>query len=185
MICVFIEQIIHTCTHSNHLAQFLQNLYRAILNRPLWYASFRFQPNGYPIMNVLLKTLLSTTLLTSLSLMTYANPLEHQHPVSNEASIDISSETPSLKEDLAYLQVFSEICPQLIGQNRNFDQAYRHAIAEKLVDSPNSELAMQFLNQDDETYQALLQHFRQDIATASSEDNRVVCLDMIDWDKKK
>ena len=136
-------------------------------------------------MKSLLKTLLSVALFTSIALVTHANTAEHQPAEHPKDVVEVSSEAQSLKEDLAYTQVFSEICPQLIGQNKNFEQAYKNVIQAKLTGVPNPDVAMKFLNQDDEEYQALLQHFRKDIASASSEDNRTVCLDMIDWDKKK
>ena len=50
---------------------------------------------------------------------------------------------------------------------------------------PNPDVAVKYLNEEDAEFKELLKLFRTDIAKASREDNRTVCLDMIEWDKKK
>ncbi|MCH4248373.1 MAG: hypothetical protein LKF82_11175 [Acinetobacter populi] len=135
-------------------------------------------------MNQLIKTACISTVLLGLSI--FANAARDAHSNhNNDDVVDVSSDIGSLKEDLAYAQVFSEICPKLIGNNKNFDQAYKRYIDVKLKDVSNPQLAVQFLNEEDTDYKNLLQQFRQNVSTASSEENRAVCLDMIEWGKKK
>ncbi|GAA5010625.1 hypothetical protein GCM10023206_18450 [Acinetobacter puyangensis] len=135
-------------------------------------------------MNQLIKTACISTLCLGLSV--FANAAQDKHANHNNGDVvDVSSDIGSLKEDLAYAQVFSEICPKLIGNNKNFDQAYKRYVDVKLKDVSNPQLALQFLNEEDEDYKNLLQQFRQNVSSASSESNRAVCLDMIEWGKKK
>lgn len=128
------------------------------------------------------KVLLGSILLSSVALTAQAKDTAQEN---SKDVIDISSEAKSIKEDIAYTQVFSEICPQLIGQNKNFDRAYQNVLKAKLVGVPNPDVAVKYLNEEDAEFKELLKLFRTDIAKASREDNRTVCLDMIEWDKKK
>lgn len=138
-------------------------------------------------MNQLIKTACISTLFLGLSVFANAKTAQDSHANHNNDGdvVDVSSDIGSLKEDLAYAQVFSEICPKLIGNNKNFDQAYKRYIDVKLKDVSNPQLAVQYLNEEDGEYKSLLQQFRQNVSTASSEENRAVCLDMIEWGKKK
>ena len=86
--------------------------------------------------------------------------------------------------EIANIQVFQEICPQLIGKNSHLDHGINSILANYLPGFDDPKLALQALNQED-YYQPILKQARQEVAQASQDDNRKVCLSIVNWDKSK
>lgn len=94
--------------------------------------------------------------------------------------VDLSGHSTSLQE-VAAIQVIGETCPNLIGKNPNFNQGYDLLLAEFLpVSDPKQ--ALRLLNQE-KKYQIALKEARSDMAKATREYNREVCLGVIEWKK--
>lgn len=99
---------------------------------------------------------------------------------ANNQRLDVSNQHTSLQE-IAAIQVIGETCPNLIGKNPNFNQGYDLLLAEFLpVSDPKQ--ALRLLNQE-KKYQIALKEARSDMAKATREYNREVCLGVIEWKK--
>lgn len=114
----------------------------------------------------------------------FAQPATPKQASGDTEAIEISPQLQTSKEEIAAIQVLSEICPQIIGQNKNFDAGYDRLLADYLKGISNPKLALQALSQEPD-YQVILKQARDDAAKASREDNREVCRGVIDWGKKK
>lgn len=97
-----------------------------------------------------------------------------------EENVEVSNDTGTTREEVAAIQVLSEICPQIIGQNKNFDAGYQRILKDLLPGISDPVAAVKAYSQDAE-FQAMMKQAREDAARASAEDNRQVCLDVIDW----
>lgn len=94
--------------------------------------------------------------------------------------VDLSGQSTSLQE-IAAIQVIGETCPNLIGKNQNFNQGYDLLLAEFLpVSDPKQ--ALRLVGQEKD-YQIALREARSDMAKATREYNREVCLGVIEWKK--
>lgn len=96
--------------------------------------------------------------------------------------IEVSPTQQSSMQEVAAIQVLSEICPQIIGKNKNFDTGYHLLLSDFLPGFKDPELALQALNENDD-YQTVLKQARDDAAHATRENNREVCLGVIEWNK--
>lgn len=129
-------------------------------------------------MSKLSRCLISALLFTSFSSLTLAKTANK----ADKTNLEESSQG-SLVE-IANVQVFQEICPQLVGKNKNLDHGLNLILASYLPGFDDPQLALKALNQED-YYQPLLKQAHQEVAKASQEDNRQVCLSIINWDKKQ
>ncbi len=127
------------------------------------------------------KTLLMTILLTSISITGFAKTVAQDNVIDDEG-IEVSSSMQSTREEIAAIQVLSEICPKIIGKNKNFDSGYQRLLKDFMPGFENPSLAVRALNEEDD-YQTILKQAREDAAKASQEDNREICLGVIDWGK--
>ena len=87
--------------------------------------------------------------------------------------IEVSPTQQSSMQEVAAIQVLSEICPQIIGKNKNFDTGYHLLLSDFLPGFKDPELALQALNENDD-YQTALKQARDDAAHATRENNREV-----------
>ncbi len=131
-------------------------------------------------MHHLLKSLAIASILTAFTVSAFAQ----NEKSSTDENVEISSQLQTTKEEIAAIQVLSEICPDIIGKNKNFDSGYQRILTDFLPGISNPVLAVQALSEE-EDYQVILKQARQDAANASREENREVCLGVIEWNKKK
>lgn len=100
----------------------------------------------------------------------------------NPDAVEVSSEQGSSREEVAAIQVLSEICPNIIGASKNFSRGYQVLLNEYLPGFNDPELALKALNETQE-YQKALQQARDDASKATREYNREVCLGVVDLSK--
>ena len=118
----------------------------------------------------LFKTLTAISLSTLMAMPVFAQ----------DENVEISPETGTTREEIAAMHVLSEICPQIIGQNKNFDAGYIRVLNDLLPGISDPVAAVKAYSKDPE-FQPAIQQAREDAARATSEDNRQVCLDVIEW----
>ena len=133
------------------------------------------------VKNVLMITL-STTLLTFSSFSAFAEP-DKKSADKAENNIEITPAIQTTKEEVAVVHVLSEICPEIIGKNQNFDKGYERMLTELLPGISDPVLAVEALSEEGD-YQEVLAEARQNASKHSREDNREVCLEMVQWGKK-
>lgn len=137
------------------------------------------------LMKNVLKATLSVTLLTTISLSTYADDSATKTPAQakSENNIEITPAIQTTKEEVAVVHVLSEICPEIIGKNQNFDKGYERMLTELLPGISDPVLAVEALSEEGD-YQEVLAEARQNASKHSREDNREVCLEMVQWGQK-
>lgn len=137
------------------------------------------------LMKNVLKATLSATLLTTISLSTYADDIATKTAAQakSENNIEITPAIQTTKEEVAVVHVLSEICPEIIGKNQNFDKGYERILTELLPGISDPVLAVETLSEEGD-YQEILAEARQNASKHSREDNREVCLEMVQWGQK-
>jgi hypothetical protein len=130
------------------------------------------------MMPKLIQSVMAITLMASLPALSFAASTNS----SEKTNLEQSSQG-SLVE-IANIQVFKEICPELVGANKNLSHGLSQILSSYLPGFDDPQLALDALNQED-YYQPILKQARQEVAQASQEDNRQVCLSIINWDKKQ
>lgn len=137
------------------------------------------------LMKNVLKATLSATLLTTISLSTYADDsaTKTAAQAKSENNIEITPAIQTTKEEVAVVHVLSEICPEIIGKNQNFDKGYERILTELLPGISDPVLAVETLSEEGD-YQEILAEARQNASKHSREDNREVCLEMVQWGQK-
>lgn len=118
------------------------------------------------------KSLVSLSLLAALTSANLA--------YAQDENVEVSSDIGTTREEIAAIQVLSEICPQIIGKNKNFDDGYQRILKDLLPGISDPVAAVKAYSQETD-FQAMIKQAREDAAKASAEDNRQVCLDVIDW----
>ena len=122
------------------------------------------------MMSKLFKMLGVVSLATVMAMPTFAE----------DENVEVSPEAGTTREEIAAMHVLSEICPQIIGQNKNFDAGYLRVLNDLLPGISDPVAAVKAYSQDPE-FQPAIQQAREDAARATAENNRQVCLDVIDW----
>lgn len=133
------------------------------------------------VKNVLMVTL-STTLLTFSSFSAFAES-DKKSADKAENNIEITPAIQTTKEEVAVVHVLSEICPDIIGKNENFNKGYERMLTDLLPGISDPVLAVEALSEEGD-YQEVLAEARQNASKHSREDNREVCLEMVQWGKK-
>ncbi len=133
------------------------------------------------VKNVLMVTL-STTLLTFSSFSAFAEA-DKKFADKTENNIEITPQIQTTKEEVAVVHVLSEICPDIIGKNENFNKGYERMLTDLLPGISDPVLAVEALSEEGD-YQEVLSQARQNASKHSREDNREVCLEMVQWGKK-
>lgn len=119
----------------------------------------------------LFKTLTTLSLITAIALPAFANESEN---------VEVSPDSGTTREEIAAIHVLGEICPQIIGQNKNFDAGYGRILNDLLPGISDPVAAVKAYSQEPE-FEGLIKQAREDAARASAEDNRQICLEVIDW----
>lgn len=123
---------------------------------------------------------------TSKTVKTSTKPVKASDPAKSakagKDAIEVVSQQQSSMHEVAAIQVLSEICPQIIGKNRNFDSGYHLLLSDFLPGFKDPELALQALNEN-EDYLKALKTEREEAAKSTRENNREVCLGVIQWNK--
>lgn len=117
-------------------------------------------------------TFLTLSLAALVSTQLFAN-------TENE-NVDLTSDTATTLEEIAAIQVLAEICPKIIGDNKNFDAGYQRILTDLLPGVSDPVNAVKAYASEPE-FQTLMQQAREDAGRATAENNREVCLDVIDW----
>ena len=118
--------------------------------------------------------LLKTILTLSLPVLMLSPAL------AQDENVEVSPDSGTTREEIAAIHVLSEICPQIIGKNKNFDAGYNRVLKDLLPGISDPVAAVKAYSQESD-FQPLIKQAREEAARASSEDNRQVCLDVIDW----
>lgn len=122
------------------------------------------------------KTTLATLLLCSASLATTA----YAAPASKDDKVEFKGSLPVTQEEIAAVDVLGEICPKILGNNRNFAAGYERLLKELLPNVQQPVLALKALA-DDPEYQSKLKQAREDANRASVQDNREICQDIVQY----
>lgn len=97
-----------------------------------------------------------------------------------DSKVEFQNNLPITQEEIAAVNVLSEICPKILGKNPNFDAGYRRLLTDLLPDLQDPVTAIRAL-QDDQEYQQKMAQAREDAKKASVEDNREICLDVVQY----
>lgn len=113
---------------------------------------------------------LSTLFISGLSM---ANPYQ-----TNTFAIDMS-ELATTKEEVAVLQVFSEICPPMLNkkQQYNFAQAYNMELKNLMPTISDPRMAIQYLATQQD-YKQILAETRQWTLSFPNTENKQVCTEL-------
>lgn len=109
-----------------------------------------------------------------------ANVAFAQPPRSGNFAIDMSG-LSTTKEEVAVLQVFSEICPPMLNkkQQQNFAQAYHVELQNLMPSISNPRMAIQYLATQQD-YKQILDETRQWTLGFPNKDNKQVCVELAD-----
>ncbi|MFW2176260.1 MULTISPECIES: MCR_0457 family protein [unclassified Moraxella] len=123
--------------------------------------------------SIVSKCLLAVTTLSA-SLVSVAAP---QSPNATIA-IDMSGLTTT-KEEVAVLQVLSEICPAMLNpvQQKSFNKAYNIELKRLMPTISDPRTAVQYLSTQQD-YKAILNDTRQWTLSYSKEDNKQLCREL-------
>lgn len=130
----------------------------------------------YPAKALLNPRIISTILLSAVCSIGVAQAAKN----SADSKVEFKNNLPVTQEEIAAVNVLSEICPKILGKNPNFDAGYRRLLADLLPDFQDPVTALKAL-QDDQEYQQKLVDARNDAKKASVEDNREICLDVVQY----
>ncbi len=127
------------------------------------------------------KAVLNTRMITTLLLSAACSTgVAQAAKNSADSKVEFQNNLPVTQEEIAAVNVLSEICPKILGKNPNFDAGYRRLLADLLPDFQDPVTALRAL-QDDQEYQQKLVDARNDAKKASVEDNREICLDVVQY----
>lgn len=84
----------------------------------------------------------------------------------------------TIKEDLASVQVLTEVCPGIVGKNAKFEQNAQQLIKQYLSDYSDKSMTYGKIQQDKE-YQSALQEARQEAKQTAKDEHQAVCNDLI------
>lgn len=101
-------------------------------------------------------------------------------------TVELKQSLPTTMEEVATVDILTEICPKLLdgAQVGAFNSGYQRLITELLPNIPTPATSIKVLH-DDAEYKELLQTAREDAASVSVEENRQVCLDVVNYPSKK
>lgn len=127
------------------------------------------------------KTLALLTLCAA-SASSYAAPASSaaSRTASKDDKVEFKSSLPVTQEEIAAVNVLGEICPKLIGNNKNFDAGYERLLQDLMPNIAQPALALKALA-DDTEYQGKLKEARADANRATVQENRQVCQDIVNY----
>lgn len=86
--------------------------------------------------------------------------------------------TTIFKEDLASVQVLSEICPKIIGANPTFDSKIQQLMQTYISDFSGPKTSLEALQSDNE-YKSILNEARADVQQGSADEQKSACTDVL------
>lgn len=125
--------------------------------------------------------LFNSRTLAAISLSLIASMgVAHAAKNTADSKVEFKSSLPITQEEIAAVNILNEICPKILGRNANFDAGYNRLLSDLLPDIQNPATALKAL-QDDQDYQQKLAQARQDANKASVDDNREICLEVVQY----
>ncbi|MFA3126713.1 hypothetical protein KWG22_01485 [Acinetobacter pittii] len=123
---------------------------------------------------------LSLVLLMSMATAGFAADKKKttEKKTENENVVEVTPQQGTTPEELAAIQVLSEICPSLIGKkDADFAQGYERLVKDYL---PNETDAVSTLEKrsKDKAFKKYLKEARSDAKAAGDEQNTLVCQDV-------
>jgi hypothetical protein len=105
---------------------------------------------------------------------------------ANQSTVELKQALPTTMEEVATVDILTEICPKLLDSSQvsAFNAGYERLITELLPNIPTPVVGIKTLH-DDAEYKAQLETAREDAASVSVEENRQVCLDVLNYTGKK
>lgn len=102
------------------------------------------------------------------------------NPTNSTFAIDMS-DLSTTKEEVAVLQVFSEICPPMLNkkQQQSFAQAYNLELKNLMPSISEPRLAIQYLATQQD-YKQILEETRQWTLGFPNTDNKQICVELAD-----
>lgn len=94
--------------------------------------------------------------------------------------VEFKSSLPITQEEIAAVDVLGEICPKIIGKNTNFDKGFERLLTDLLPNIEQPVLSLKALK-DDADYQKILAEARSDANRATVQENREVCLEIVNY----
>ena len=98
------------------------------------------------------------------------------------SKVEFKSSLPVTQQEIAAVDVLGEICPKIIGKNTNFDAGFKRLLSDLLPTIDQPVIALKTL-QEDADYQKLLTQARDDANQVTVQENREVCLEIVNYPK--
>ncbi|KGT46311.1 MULTISPECIES: MCR_0457 family protein [Acinetobacter] len=87
----------------------------------------------------------------------------------------------TIKEDLASVQVLTEVCPGIVGKNAKLDQNVQKLVTQYLSDYSDKSMTYDKIQSDAE-YQSVLQDARAEAKHTAKDEQQAICNDLISQD---
>lgn len=125
---------------------------------------------------------LSVVLLMTMATVGYAadkkKTAEKKTENENENVVEVTPSKGTTPEELAAIQVLSEICPSLIGKkDAEFTQGYERLVKDYLPNEADPVAALEKRSKD-KSFKKVLKEARNDAKAAGNEQNTLVCQDV-------
>lgn len=123
---------------------------------------------------------LSLVLLMSMATVGFAADKKKttEKKTENENVVEVTPQQGITPEELAAIQVLSEICPDLIGKkDADFTQGYERLVKDYLPNETDAVSALEKRSKD-KGFKKYLKEARQDAKAAGDEQNTLVCQDV-------
>ncbi|MFV5375602.1 MULTISPECIES: MCR_0457 family protein [Acinetobacter] len=123
---------------------------------------------------------LSLVLLMSMATVGFAADKKKttEKKTENENVVEVTPQQGITPEELAAIQVLSEICPDLIGKkDADFAQGYERLVKDYLPNETDAVSALEKRSKD-KGFKKYLKEARQDAKAAGDEQNTLVCQDV-------
>ncbi|NUE91564.1 MCR_0457 family protein [Acinetobacter seifertii] len=119
---------------------------------------------------------LSVVLLMTMATVGYA--ADKKKTTENENVVEVTPNKGTTPEELAAIQVLSEICPSLIGKkDAEFAQGYERLVKDYLPNEADPVAALEKRTKD-KSFKKVLKEARNDAKAAGNEQNTLVCQDV-------
>lgn len=123
---------------------------------------------------------LSLVLLMSMATTGFAADKKKttEKKTENENVVEVTPQQGTTPEELAAIQVLSEICPSLIGKkDADFSQGYERLVKDYLPNETDAVSALEKRSKD-KAFKKYLKEARSDAKAAGDEQNTLVCQDV-------
>ncbi|MDP7804239.1 MCR_0457 family protein [Acinetobacter baumannii] len=123
---------------------------------------------------------LSVVLLMTMATVSYAADKKKtaEKKTENENIVEVTPSKGTTPEELAAIQVLSEICPSLIGKkDAEFAQGYERLVKDYLPNEADPVAALEKRSKD-KSFKKVLKEARNDAKAAGNEQNTLVCQDV-------